>query len=282
MKNVTPALLTLMQSNQQFILADLYTITTVAGMVLRYTDFDTDLTYGGNVFSSNGPVLKRGKTRVVIGLEVDTLDVEAFPAPTHTIGGQGWLAAAVAGVFDGATLKLERAFISPVPKVVGALIMFSGTFADIETARARVSIRVNSDLAALQVQIPRSIYQASCLNVLYGPDCKVNRASFARASTVVTRTLSRITCGLSQVDGYFNNGYIVFTSGALAGSRCTVKAYYPGQFTLYNPLPSLPAIGDAFTVYPGCDKALATCGAKFSNSANFRGYPFIPVPETTI
>lgn len=282
MKNVTPELLALMQSNQQFIIADLYTITTAAGTVLRYTDFDTDLSYGGNVFSASGPVLKRGKTRIVIGLEVDTLDVEIYPSPTDTIGGQSWLSAATAGVFDGATLKLERAFISPVPTVVGALIMFTGVFADLETARAMVSIRVNSDLAALQVQVPRNLYQASCLNVLYGADCKAVRATYAVNSTVTARTLSKILCGLAQAEGYFDTGYVVFTSGVLAGTRRTIKAYKPGQFTVYNPFPSIPGIGDAFTVYPGCDKALETCGSKFNNRLNFRGFPFIPVPETSI
>lgn len=282
MKNVTPELLALMQGSQQFILADLYTITTAAGTVLRYTDFDTDLSYGGNVFSASGPILKRGKTRIVIGLEVDTLDVEIYPRPTDTIGGQSWLSAATAGVFDGATLKLERAFISSVPIVIGALIMFTGTFADLETARAMVSVRVNSDLAALQVQVPRNLYQASCLNVLYGADCRVARATYAVASTVTARTMSKILCGLSKADGYFDNGYVVFTSGTLNGTRRTIKAYVQGQFTVYNPFPTLPNAGDTFTAYPGCDKALATCGSKFNNRLNFRGFPFIPVPETSI
>ena len=36
------------------------------------------------------------------------------------------------------------------------------------------------------------------------------------------------------------------------------------------------AIGDAIYLYPGCDRTLNTCHAKFGNSANFGGFPFIP------
>ena len=41
------------------------------------------------------------------------------------------------------------------------------------------------------------------------------------------------------------------------------------------------SVGDAFTVYPGCDKQQSTC-ALFGNSANFRGQPFIPAPELSV
>jgi uncharacterized phage protein (TIGR02218 family) len=33
---------------------------------------------------------------------------------------------------------------------------------------------------------------------------------------------------------------------------------------------------DTMSVYPGCDKNLATCLAKFANVVNFRGFPKIP------
>ena len=46
------------------------------------------------------------------------------------------------------------------------------------------------------------------------------------------------------------------------------------------PLPNVPAVGDTFSVFPGCDKTKTTCAGKFSNIARFRGFPFVPVPET--
>jgi hypothetical protein len=43
----------------------------------------------------------------------------------------------------------------------------------------------------------------------------------------------------------------------------------------------VPAPGDTFIAYPGCDKTQSTCSGKFSNLVNFGGSPYIPVPETS-
>ena len=80
--------------------------------------------------------------------------------------------------------------------------------------------------------------------------------------------------------GYFELGTLVFTSGENEGVSRSIKSYAPGVINFVFPLPFDPASGDTFTVYPGCDKQMSTCGAKFNNLANFGGEPFIPVPET--
>ena len=49
---------------------------------------------------------------------------------------------------------------------------------------------------------------------------------------------------------------------------------------LTYPMSALPAAGDAFTVYPGCDHTSATCRAKFNTLTNFRGFPFVPPPTS--
>ena len=78
----------------------------------------------------------------------------------------------------------------------------------------------------------------------------------------------------------YAQGTITFTSGADTGASATVKTATASALTLAYPLPQVPAAGDAFTAYQGCDHTLATCKAKFNNAANFRGFPFVPVPET--
>jgi len=45
---------------------------------------------------------------------------------------------------------------------------------------------------------------------------------------------------------------------------------------LWNPMPEIPAAGDAFTVTAGCDRQFATCRDKFANVINFRGFPHMP------
>ena len=55
----------------------------------------------------------------------------------------------------------------------------------------------------------------------------------------------------------------------------------PAQLSLVAPFSFPVAIGDAFIVYPGCDKQQSTC-AMFGNLANYRGQPYIPVPELSV
>ena len=48
-------------------------------------------------------------------------------------------------------------------------------------------------------------------------------------------------------------------------------------------LPVKPiGFGDTFFARAGCDKAVATCSAKFGNVPNFRGYPTIPGQDTVL
>ena len=42
------------------------------------------------------------------------------------------------------------------------------------------------------------------------------------------------------------------------------------------------ATGDGFFIPAGCDKQFATCGAKFGNGVNFRGFPSIPGDDTIV
>ena len=83
--------------------------------------------------------------------------------------------------------------------------------------------------------------------------------------------------------GYFDLGYIVWTSGANTGTVSAIKSYLAGGIVnFFKPLLNLPHTGDTFTAYPGCDKQIATCDHKFSNLSNFEGMSFIPSPETTV
>jgi uncharacterized phage protein (TIGR02218 family) len=102
----------------------------------------------------------------------------------------------------------------------------------------------------------------------------------ATATIQVNSTASLLRCGLPQPAGYFALGTVRFTSGIHSGATRTVKAHAPGSLTLALPLPSPPATGDAFEAFPGCDRMQATCVAKFNNLLNFRGFPYIPLPET--
>ena len=77
---------------------------------------------------------------------------------------------------------------------------------------------------------------------------------------------------------FFDAGVVVFETGANAGAVREVQGYDAGTrtITLFAPMPFPVAPGDGFRIQPGCDKAWATCRAKFANRLNFRGEPQVP------
>ncbi len=285
MKNISSTLQTYLQAGGEFVMADLYTVTLASGTVFHWADFDQDIVHptNGYTYISTGPVLKRSKTRTIIGVEVDTLDISIFGRTTDTVNGLPLLAAAQAGAFDGATLVLERAFLSPIPTALGVVNLFTGRFADVTLGRTEFQVRVNSLTESLNINLPRNIYQPGCTHVLYDSGCGLTKSTYGTSSTITSgSTTSQLNCALSTGAGYFNRGSIKFTSGALSGVTRTVKNYSPGSISLLLPLPNIPAIGDTFIAYAGCDKQQSTCTSKFNNLAQFRGAPYIPVPMTAV
>lgn len=273
----------LLNSDRQLFMADLYTITTVAGVIYRYTGADTNLTVGGNLFLSSLK-LKRGRLRTSVGLEVDTLDLTVYPALSDLIGGTPFLTALRTGALDGATLLLERAYMSVWGDTTpGTFIKFIGRISESQFGRTEAKIKIKSDLELLNIQMPHNLYQTGCIHTLYDSGCGLLKSSYAAASTVLTgSTASMLLCGLTQALAYFDQGTITGTGGANSGVTRTVKSYTPGVLNLSYPLPVAPGVGDAFTAYPGCDKTQATCTSKFNNIVNFRGFPYVPIPETAL
>jgi len=110
--------------------------------------------------------------------------------------------------------------------------------------------------------------------------------SGAAASGSVANT---VLAALTQATGWFDQGKISFTSGPNAGLSRGIKSWIagsggaPGTVSLIAPFPVAPTSGDAFQIYPGCDKTLDAGGCpKFANTVRFRGFPYVPTPETAV
>lgn len=273
--------------------ADLYTLALAGGTVLRWSGSDVALSGNGLTWSL-GPGLSRSRVRFTVGVEVDAITVTLTDiGGATTINGQALIPFIRAGGLANARLQLERAFWGPAAtQPVGALLWFVGRVAEISRIdRHHAQISVRSNLELLDVMIPRDLYQAGCLNTLYDSACGVVRASYTVSGTAVGATDAlRITFdpSLAQTAGWFNLGVITFTSGANAGISRTVKSYSSSALTVLQPWPFPVAPGDAFSIYPGCDKSqTGTNGcAKFYSTANvalrFRAHPYVPVAETVV
>lgn len=285
MRQASPKLIALLDANQ-FIMADLYTITTIQGIAYRFTNYDFDLTVGGKVFSSQGPIISREGISLSLGIEVDNLSITIGTNESTKFGEVPVAQAFHNGVLDGARFKLERIFMdaqTPTDTSAGTLVLFEGRIVEPEFDRYEIKASVVSDVDGLKLQMPRNLYQPGCLNTLFDSACGLRSADFAVNTTIgANSTPNRILCDLSQPQGWFTQGVVEFLEGVNIGIKRTVRLHETGALLLTLPLLEMPAIGEAIRVYPGCDKRLETCTNRFNNRARFRGSPYVPVPETSV
>lgn len=285
MRAASAKLIALLDANQ-FIMADLYTITTVQNDVYRYTNYDFDLIVGGELYRSDGPIISRDGITLSLGVEVDNLSVIIDVTDEETFEGLRVVQAFHNGQMDGARFKLERIFMdtnTPTDTSAGTIKLFEGRLIEPEFDRNTISVSVASDLDELNVQMPRNLYQPSCSNTLFDNACGLNRANYAFETTIATgSTASRILCDINQPQGWFTQGVIEFLEGGNKGIKRTIRLHELDVLLLTLPLLEDPQVGQRIKVYPGCDKRLETCQNRFNNFARFRGAPFIPIPETSV
>jgi len=264
-------------------MGDLYTLTLVGGSILRYSAAPTAISANGHIFVL-GPKFERSRTKVVIGTQVDELEVRVYPESTDQIGDLPFLEAAWQGQLDGALLQLERAFMPTYGDTSsGTVVLFAGRISDIDCSRTGVELKCRSHLELLNIQIPRRLWQASCAHIFGGPMCQFNRESLSITfSAGAASTPTVITNAPSSVSP-FVLGTIKGVTGSNAGLSRTIAAFVSGGTVTVKLAFLFPvASGDQFQLLPGCDRTLATCGNVFNNAANFGGFPFIPTPETAV
>ena len=261
--------------------AECFTFTLATGTALTWTNVDEPVTYNGATFSSTGPLVQGLKYKASVGLEVDKQQITISARPTDLIAGNPALQAIREGAFDGATVQRDRVFLTAIGgTVIGGVTLFHGRVSTVDNVgRTSAQLTVASDLVILDYDMPRNLYAATCSHTLYDSGCGVIRGTYSATGTVgVGSTPTTILTGAAAAG--HAQGSIVFTSGANANLRATVKSVSPGySLTLMYPLPAPPATGDGFTVAFGCDHTRGTCQSKFNNLANFRGFPFVPPPQ---
>ena len=286
MRTASPALVAFLatlrtQKDAPVLMADCYTLTLRTGAVLTYTSADVPIVLNGATYLANSLLIDGLQYRCSVGLDVDKQQVTIAARPTDTIGGIPFLQAIRNGVLDGCEVQRDRAFLTAWGTApVGSVTLFKGRVSTVDSVgRTTAQITVASDLVLLDIDMPRNLYQPTCNHVLFDSGCGLIKNAWGSAGTVGDGATS-LSVPWSGSSNAFAQGTITFTSGANTGVTANIKTATASALTLSYPLPNVPAAGDGFTAYQGCDHTLATCTAKFANAGNFRGFPFVPVPET--
>lgn len=284
MRPAPPELIALLDSGE-FVHADLYEISLRSGQVIRMTSADIDLTVDGLTYTH--ALIKGGRLRLVRGLEVDEGEFAWTPGQGQAVNGVPMRDAVLRGLMDRAMVARRRAFMPDwASPPAGSLMLFLGEVADAQLAGPSITLQVNSLLALLNANIPAQVYQASCRHLFGSAACGVDVAALTIESAVGAGSGKAVLlCDIDSPAHYWQHGRVLITSGANAGVSRSVKSSSPGRLDLTGPFPFLPAEGDTFTLYPGCDKTLTENGAatgcgRYNNRTRYGGYPWVPVPET--
>jgi uncharacterized phage protein (TIGR02218 family) len=310
MKYITSSL-TALFATRQYQMCGLYNFSLVGALSsLNYASGDVDIYLqsslsGGDTRWTNQTFVhnqayfdrkdNRAKLSSAIGTQVSTLLFDVIPAGA-TIEGQPFLSFVRGGGFDGAVLtyygaywpKISSGYTNPLVPT-GIINKFVGRVAEVDVGRNLATFSVNCHLELLNIQMPRNLYQAGCSNTLYDAGCTLSQAAFTVSSAVLVNSTSSTiyVSSLGAVSSYAL-GQITFTSGVLNGVSRTAQSYTFSSasslayLTIVPPFPSSPSSGDTFTISQGCDKTFSSCISVFNNLLHYRGFDFIPSPDTSV
>lgn len=287
MKAASEKLKQLLLNRQVFYMTDLFTITLTNGTALRYTNCDVKIATDGVVFQPLS--IERTGTTQERGISVDEVSLTITVDRRDVIpGGLTFMQGIVNGAFENALLRIDRVF-SPEPfrfnmppiSADYVLLWWIGLL-NIDSAGGNtVEATAASMTQLLNVKFPRNLYYPPCIYTLGDVGCKVDVKRYEIAGQALAESSrSIIKSGLMLTDGYLTQGSVTFTSGANTNVTRTIRSNAGGEISVVLPFQTAPQAGDAFTVLPACDKSMNCCKYRFDNLRNFRGYPFIPVPET--
>jgi uncharacterized phage protein (TIGR02218 family) len=244
------------------------------GVVQGFTDHDDPLVFDGVTFATDGGLHVRGQEDR-LGLAGGKSDVGGALLQFSIEEAALW-----SGVFDGASVETWLVdWCDPSFRI----LMNVEVMGEVRRADHIFSAELRS-LAQVFEQETGRRFMKSCSADLGDVHCGVNlnHARYLTQTSIQSvQDAAYVAVMLTGfADRWFANGQMRVISGAQKGTVCAIKAHRQdddrAQIALWTPLSPALAVGDQIELRAGCDKSFATCGTKFSNRINFRGFPHIP------
>jgi uncharacterized phage protein (TIGR02218 family) len=274
MRPIPPSLQTKLDSGVTT-LARCWKLMRRDGVVMGFTDHDSDLVFGGVTFRA-GTGFTSSEAASRFGLAVDGAEISGALADDALTD-----ADLAAGRYDAAEVETWLVdWSDPSLRVLTA----RATLGEVRREGQAFTAELRG-LADLLSQESGRLYTAKCGADLGDIRCKVDLTDPALrglgAVSVVEGTSILVASGLDGfADALFSLGRLIWTSGANNGLAIEIKEHRlvagHARLTLWQAMPEPIAAGHNFTVTAGCDKRFATCRARFANTDNFRGFPQIP------
>lgn len=245
------------------------------GTAQGFTDHDEDVTFDGVTYAAASGI-SAGELRSMCDYSVDDLSV-AGALSSDTLN-ENDLAA---GIYDGAAVEIWRVnWADPVMRV----LMRKGTLGEVKRGRNAFEAEIRGLMQVLNQPVGHA-YAYTCDADVGDDRCTVDTsaAAFHGSGTVTGVTDNRrfVVSGLDDFSSaWFSGGKLSWSGGVNQGLAIEIKRHGKTATStvleIWQTAANDVAIGDTFTVTVGCDKRFSTCKQKFSNAANFRGFPYMP------
>lgn len=288
LRDASPALVAALAGGVKLWSADLFTFGLADGVTTyNFASWDSDLTVGDVVYASRKPWITRSGWNVTNTLEVPTLTLKLSAMNDGFAGGANIKTQIHNGLFDGASFLLARAFMTTPGDTadLGLVDLFGGEVGAIDITGAGAQMNIKGKVNKLDQYVPRNLFQVGCNHAFCDLGCTLNRAAYTSTFAVGADPTPTFVpwASPSATPALYTAGTLAITSGAGAGQRRTILAAASGGVTLAYPLYIVPAPGDTFTGFEGCDKtensASGQSCADRSNTQHYRGFEFIPPPN---
>jgi uncharacterized phage protein (TIGR02218 family) len=187
------------------------------------------------------------------------------------------------GLWDGCTVEVFEVNYRDLS--MGKMSMGVRTMGDIRVTRSAFNAELRG-LAQSMQKIVGLTYLATCNWTFGDPDtCRIDLAplTVTGAFTAVTDRRTLTDSARVEASDYWGAGVLTITSGDAEGESIEVYSFASGQFVTHLPFKRNVAVGDTYSVTPGCRKRfLEDCKTKWSNGVNNGGYPYLPGPDKII
>ncbi len=238
------------------------------GVAIGLTTHDRDASVDGLIHRAS-PGMTPSAIERTDGLEAATMDVAG--ALTHDAISAADL---IAGRWDGARVRLftvdwDNRGDAPVP-------LGEGTIGAVETADHGFTAEIRGATHALDRPVVEET-APECRAELGDRRCRVAmgaRRRFARVTGVEDDIVT--VDAVEPVPNAYGAGRLRWFGGANSGTAQAITGSDGATVTLIRPPAYAARPGDLVALSEGCDKSFATCGARFGNTANFRGEPHLP------
>jgi uncharacterized phage protein (TIGR02218 family) len=226
------------------------------GVVVRVNSTDTDIPYP---FAAAGEVYQAkagGSPSAIVGEASGAVQnsemTGLFDASTVSESD------IYAGLYDGAQVAIFE--VNYADLTMGHLLLQTGTIGNVQAGRMAFQAEVRGLMQSLQQPVGR-LYQPSCSATLGDARCKVNLPALVKtgALTAVDATIGRrkfTDTARTEYQTYFDNGIITWTSGLNNGLSEEIASFVGGVISLKQPMPYNVAVGDTYSIVPGCNKLL--------------------------